>query len=84
MNDSQTAKKTVMLTGRVPPELKKRFRSAAKKRGWNVQTALERVVTQWVMSEEEPMGMTGHISNPPPPGVRGLGARLKQAPRNRP
>lgn len=52
MSDSQTVKKTVMLAGRVPAELKKRYDAARKRHGWNSQTALERVISQWLEMEE--------------------------------
>lgn len=52
MNDSQTAKRMVFLTGRVPEELKKRFDAERKRRGWNAQTALERVVYFWLEAGE--------------------------------
>jgi hypothetical protein len=53
LSDSQTVKKTVMLAGRVPAELKKRYDAARKRHGWNSQTALERVVSQWLEMEEK-------------------------------
>lgn len=53
MSGSPTVKTTVMLAGRVSPELKKRYDAARKRLGWNSQTALERVLVQWLEMEEK-------------------------------
>lgn len=52
MNDSQTVKKTVMLAGRVPPELKKRLAIACAHRDMKVQDALQLIVSEWLDREE--------------------------------
>lgn len=62
MSDSQTVKKTVMLAGRISPELKKRFAVACARRGWKTQLALERIITEWVAADERDASGAGYVA----------------------
>lgn len=69
---SENAKTYIQM--RAQREFKKRFDRACGYKGWSVQTALERVLEQWVDTIEREMGLYRASADPRPEFVQEGGA----------